>query len=70
MNHIQYEEPDDPRQMEIVARMTPEQRLAVTYRLWNDAWALHFAGEKSRNPHLSDEEIRKRVVYRFLTSHT
>lgn len=46
---------------ETVRRMTPEQKLSVMHALIRQAWELKAAVLRSRDPTLSDAEVRDRA---------
>lgn len=45
--------------------MTPEAKLEVAESLRRTAWALAEAGVRAREPRLSDDEVRARVLELF-----
>jgi hypothetical protein len=48
-------------EMELLRRMTPEQKVAVMHRLIGQAYELKTAALRARRPGLRDEEIRALV---------
>lgn len=49
------------RDTEIVRRMSPEEKLAVMHGLIRQAWELKAAVIRSREPELSEDEVRRRA---------
>ena len=52
--------------IEIVRRLTPEQKLAVALQLRDTAWQLAAAGVRLRHPELPENEVQARVREIFL----
>ncbi len=46
---------------EVLAAMTPEQKLATAFRLRDTAWELVAAGVRLREPALGENEVQMRV---------
>lgn len=59
----------DWRQLAIIARFTPAQRLAMMFDLCNFVRNLIIASEQQRNPDISDEELMKRFRKRIELSY-
>jgi len=55
----------DPRQIEILRRMAPYQRLRQAFALYDFARRRMAAHIRSRHPELSEEEIKSLVRGRF-----
>jgi len=55
----------DPRQIEILCRMAPYQRLRQAFALYDFARRRVAAHIRSRHPELSEEEVRVLVRKRF-----
>lgn len=51
----------DTRDIEILRRMTPEQKLAVMRSLIRQAYALKEAGVRALHPDLTEEEVKERT---------
>jgi hypothetical protein len=58
---VQHADRPDPEQMRILARLTPEAKLAVAERLREDAIALKRAWLRERHPDEDDAAIRRRL---------
>ena len=52
--------------IEIVRRLTPEQKLAVALQLRDTAWQLAAAGVRLCHPELPENEVQARVREIFL----
>lgn len=52
----------DEYDIEILRRMTPEQKLAVMRSLIRQAYALKEAGVRALDPTLSEDEVRARTL--------
>lgn len=65
-----HEEKASAHYVEVLRRMTPEQKLATAEELWRTAWELKAAGERMLYPDLSEEQIHKRVRRIFLRAST
>ena len=53
--------PEDDVEIEILRRMTPEQKLAVMRTLIRQAYELKAAGLRAMHPELSEEEVQART---------
>jgi len=51
---------------EILRRLTPEQKLAVSRQLRETAWQLAAAGVRLRHPDLPEDAVQARVREAFL----
>ncbi len=51
----------DPQQMRILARLTPEQKLAVAWRLREDALALKGSWLRTQHPDDDEAAIARRL---------
>jgi Rv0078B-related antitoxin len=56
----------DDRQLEILRRMTPQQKLRVTMMLWHSVRRLKLAYLRQQHPELSEAEVNRRVKEAFL----
>ena len=52
---------NDELEIEVLRRMTPEQKLAVMRSLIRRAYALKAAGIRALDPELSDQEVQLRA---------
>ena len=52
--------------VELIRALTPERKLEVAHGLWQTAWELTTAGVRTREPSLSESEVRARVRELFL----
>ena len=59
---------NDPKILEYIRAMTPEQKLNAAMRLYWSARELKAAGFRHFHPDWSEEEIQKSVRYAFLTA--
>jgi len=50
--------------------MTPEQKLKLLVHLQTSAWRLKFSGLLMQNPHMSENEIKRKVRELFLNART
>lgn len=62
-------QPNRGRYIEILRRMTPEQRLKKAFELTEFARALFLRGLRDRHPHASEEEIKKMYLRRLDQCH-
>jgi hypothetical protein len=53
-------------QHDIIARMTPEQKLKVSWGLYVSAFELKRAAFRKKYPDLSEDEIRRKTKEAFL----
>jgi hypothetical protein len=60
-NHLQY--------IQILRRMTPEQRLNKAFELSEFSKALFLAGLRQRHPELNEEELHKLMLERLERCH-
>jgi hypothetical protein len=61
--------PNDDRYVEILRRMTPEQRLLKAFELTELSRDLFAAGLRARHPDLSESEFRRLVVEKLKECH-
>jgi hypothetical protein len=59
----------DLRQLVVLARLSPTRRLEIMFDLCESARQLVIASERQRNPHISDEELARRVRARIEMAH-
>jgi hypothetical protein len=57
-------------QQQIVARMTPSQKLAAFHQLRNTAWQLKSAALRHQHPEWSPERLEAEVRKQFLYART
>ncbi|MFO0969090.1 MAG: hypothetical protein U0793_26345 [Gemmataceae bacterium] len=62
-------QPNHARYIEIVRRMTPEEKLSKTFELSEFAKALFLQGVRNRNPGASEEEIHRMYIEGLLKCH-
>ena len=59
----------DLRQLAVLACLSPTRRLEIMFDLCESARQLVIASERQRNPHISDEELARRVGARIEMAH-
>ena len=57
------------RYIEILRRMTGEQRVKIAFELFEMAKNAMIDGMKAQNPDITEEEIQKEVVRRMMRCH-
>jgi hypothetical protein len=60
-----YIEPTDPRQIEILRRMTGQQRLRIGFEITDFALKLATAGIRHQYPGISEEGLKKKLQERL-----
>lgn len=61
--------PNHQKYLEVLRRMTPEQRLLKAFELSRMSRELFLAGLRKRFPDLSDEELRRLYLKRIAKCH-
>jgi len=56
------------KQIEIYRRMSGKERIKIAFEMWETAFSMVKASEKSLNPDLSENEIEKRARKRMAES--
>jgi hypothetical protein len=59
----------DPRQLAILAHLSPTRRLEIMFDLCEFSRQLVIASERQRNPNFSSEELGRRVRMRIEMAH-
>ncbi len=59
-----------PVQLEIYRRMTPEQKLRESIRLYKSAWHLKAAWLRQQNPNWTEEQVQQAVKENFMNART
>ena len=59
-----------PEHLEILRRMTPEQKLVAAFDLYNTARELKAAGLRMQHPEWPEDQIQKQVARIFLHART
>ena len=52
--------------LQILKKLTPEQKLRAAERLYWSAWQLKAAGVRAQNPHWTEKEVQEAVRSIFL----
>jgi len=55
----------DPVMVEIIQKMTPAQRLAIAFRMWESARRIVRSGVQYQHPDWSDEKIEQEISLRM-----
>lgn len=58
-------EPTDPRQIEILRRMTGEERLKLSLDMIRSVWRIAAEGIRAQFPGISDTELKARLKQRL-----
>ena len=62
-------EPNRKQYVEILRKMTGEQRMRIAFELFEMAKDIMIEGMKAQNPDIKAEEIQKEVVRRMMRCH-
>jgi hypothetical protein len=62
-------EPNRKRYIEILQKMTGEERVRIAFELFEFAKDIMIEGIKAQNPGITPEEIQKEVVWRMMRCH-
>lgn len=62
-------EPNRKQYIEILQRMTGEERVRIAFELFEMAKSIMIEGMKAQNPDIKPEEIQKEVVRRMMRCH-
>jgi len=60
-----YSEPDDIRQIEILKRMSGEDRMRVGFEIYEFARKLAIAGIRYRFPDITEAELKEKLKERY-----
>jgi hypothetical protein len=62
-------EPNRKKYIEILQKMTGEERVRIAFELFEFAKDIMIEGMKAQNPKITPEEIQKEVVRRMMRCH-
>jgi ADP-glucose pyrophosphorylase len=62
-------EPNRKKYIEILQKMTGEERVRIAFELFEFAKDIMIEGMKAQNPNISQEEIQQEVVRRMMRCH-